>query len=173
MDCLRAAIRYGAREALGVYRRDQADLPCAKHEYFNAVEEGARFLFCATPAAVLGNGDGEVTGLRLLRTELGLADNPGPRPFLVRPGTEFELAADWVILALGFDPLPCPRAGNFGELALNARGGLAVDANQMTSLPGVFAGGDLVRGPSNVLNAVRDARAAAGRMDAYLSSGGG
>ena len=171
MDCLRAAVRYGAREAVGVYRRDQADMPCSRREYKNAVEEGARFVFCAAPVAVLGNSQRQVTGLRLIRTELGLTDAEGPRPFLLQPGTEFELEADWVITALGFDPLPCPDTGEFDGFALNDWGGLMVDAGQMTTLPGVFAGGDLVRSPSSVLNAVRDARRAAAQIHAYLSVG--
>ena len=169
MDCLRTAIRCGAREAVCVYRRDEADMPCGRHEYENAVEEGARFLFQAAPVAVLGNDQRQVTGLRLVRTELGLMDSTGPRPFLIRPGSEFELAADLIVLALGFDPLPCPHSGDFSDLAVNDWGGIVVDSNQMTSLPGVFAGGDIVRGPSLVLHAVRDARRAATQIHAYLS----
>ena len=169
MDCLRTAIRCGAREAVCVYRRDEGDMPCGRHEYENAVEEGARFVFQAVPAAVLGNDQRQVTGLRLVRTELGLMDSTGPRPFLIRPGSEFELAADLIVLALGFDPLPCPHTGDFSDLAVNDWGGIVVDSNQMTSLPGVFAGGDIVRGPSLVLHAVRDARRAAEQIHAYLS----
>jgi glutamate synthase (NADPH/NADH) small chain len=169
LDCLRAAIRYGAREAVGIYRRDAADMPCSRRDYQSAIEEGARFIFCAAPAAVLGNDQRQVTGLRLLRTELGLPEDHGPRPFLVLPGTEFELEADWVVTALGFEPLACPHSDDFSELAVNEWGGLVVDKNQMTSLPGVFAGGDIVRGPTQVLDAVRDARKAAEQIHAYLS----
>ncbi len=170
MDCLRTAIRCGAREAVCVYRRDEADMPCSRHEYQNAREEGARFIFQAAPVAVLGNGKRQVAGLQLVRTELGLMDSPGPRPFLVRPGSEFELQADLIILALGFEPLPCSHSGDFSDLAVNDWGGLIVDSNQMTSLPGVFAGGDIVRGPSLVLHAVRDARRAASQIHHYLSA---
>jgi len=170
MDCLRTAIRCGARQTVCVYRRDEADMPCSRHQYENAREEGARFIFQTAPVAVLGNDKGQVAGLRLVRTELGLMDAPGPRPFLVRPGSEFEVEADLIVLALGFDPLPCPRSGDFSDLAVNEWGGLVVDSNQMTSLPGVFAGGDIVRGPSLVLNAVRDARRAAAQIHHYLSA---
>ena len=170
MDCLRTAIRCGAREALCVYRRDEADMPCSRREYENAREEGARFLFQAAPVAVLGNEQRQVTGLRLVRTELGLTDSSGPRPFLVQPGSEFELAADLVVLALGFDPLPCPHSGDFNDLHVNDWGGIIVDSDQMTSIPGVFAGGDIVRGPSLVLHAVRDARRAAAQIHNYLSA---
>jgi glutamate synthase (NADPH/NADH) small chain len=170
MDCLRTAIRCGARETVCVYRRDEADMPCSRHEYENAREEGARFVLQAAPVAVLGNERGLVTGLRLVRTELGLMDSPGPRPFLVQAGSEFELPADLVVLALGFDPLPCPHSGDFSDLAVNEWGGIVVDSNQMTSIPGVFAGGDIVRGPSLVLHAVRDARRAAAQIHDYLSA---
>ena len=167
MDCLRAAIRYGASEAICVYRRDEADMPCGRQEYKNAVEEGARFVFCAMPVEVLANGNGQVSGLRLVRTEVGLTDI-GRRPYLVHLGTEFEIKTDWVIPALGFDPLPCPRTDERDAPALNDWGGIVVDDNQMTSIPGVFAGGDLVRGPSLMLHAVRDARKAAEQIDSYL-----
>jgi glutamate synthase (NADPH/NADH) small chain len=170
MDCLRTAIRCGAREAVGVYRRDEADMPCGRHEYKNAVEEGARFVVQAAPVAVLGNDQRQVTGLRLVRTELGLMESIGPRPFLVQAGSEFELPADLIVLALGFDPLPCPHSGDFSDLAVNDWGGIVVDGDQMTSIPGVFAGGDIVRGPSMVLHAVRDARRAAAQIHAYLAA---
>ncbi len=170
MDCLRTAIRCGAREAVCVYRRDEADMPCSHNEFENAREEGARFVFQAAPKAVLGNDRGHVTGLQLLRTELGLTESIGPRPFLVQPGSEFELQADLIVLALGFDPLPCPHSGDFSDLAVNEWGGIIVDSNQMTSIPGVFAGGDIVRGPSLVLHAVRDARRAAAQIHHYLST---
>jgi len=170
MDCLRTAIRYGAQEAVCVCRRDEADMPCSRHEYENACEEGAQFVFQAVPVAVLGNGQRQVAGLRLIRTELGLPDSEGPRPFLIQRGTEFDQPADLVVLALGFDPLPCPHSGDFSDLAVNDWGGVIVDSNQMTSIPGVFAGGDIVRGPSLVLHAVRDARRAAEQIHTYLSA---
>jgi glutamate synthase (NADPH/NADH) small chain len=119
--------------------------------------------------AVLGDGSGSVSGLRLVRTEPGPADASGRRPFVAQPGTEFDLQADWVIAALGFDPLPCPQTDDFSGLAVNDWGGIIVDGNQMTSIPGVFAGGDIVRGPCLVLHAVRDARQAAAQIHAYLS----
>jgi glutamate synthase (NADPH) small chain len=169
MDCLRTAVRYGAREALCVYRRDEGDMPASRREYENAVEEGARFVFQAAPIAVLGNDQHQVTGLRVVRTELGLMDSTGPRPFLVRSGSEFDLPADLIVLALGFEPLACPHSGDLSDLAVNDWGGIVVDSSQMTSIPGVFAGGDIVRGPSLVLHAVRDARHAAAQIHAYLS----
>jgi len=169
MDCLRAAIRYGAREAVGIYRREEAAMPCARREYENALEEGARFEFGAAPVAILADGAGRVTGLRLIRSKSGPPDEEGRRAFTVCADTEFDFPADVVVTALGFEPLPCPHSGDFSELAVNDWGGIIVDKNQMTSIPGVFAGGDIVRGPSPILLAVRDARKAAEQIHTQLS----
>lgn len=170
MDCLRAAIRYGAREAVCVYRRDQSEMPCSQQDYQCSVEEGARFVFRAAPVAVLEDGKGQVTALRVIRTEAGPMDATGRQSFGLRSGTEFVVEADWIIAALGFDTLACPRTGDLATLALNHWGGIAVDGNHMTSIPGVFAGGDLVHGPSPLLDAVRKARLAAGQIHAYLQA---
>lgn len=170
LDCLRAAIRYGAREAVGIYRRGLSDMRCSQRDYENALEEGARFVFCATPVAVLGDGSHQVNGVKVIRNQLGVAEQGQPHPFRPQPGTEYDLGADWVITALGFDASPFPSTGDSSRVALNERGGLVVDPNQMTSLPGVFAGGDLVHGPCPVLHAVRDARQAAASIHSYLST---
>jgi len=169
MDCLRTALRLGAREVVCAYRRDAASLPCIRSEYENAVEEGAKFVFLAAPVAFLGNARGEITGVRCLRTELGEAEADGEKPFRVLPGTEFEITADFVFLALGFEPTPLPEDEPFNVLAKNATGGIAVDEHQMTSIAGLFAGGDLVQGPSTVLQVVRDARCAAQGIEAFLA----
>jgi glutamate synthase (NADPH/NADH) small chain len=170
LDCLRAAIRYGAREAIGVYRRGLGDMPCSQRDYESAIEEGAKFVLCAAPVAVLGNRSDEATGLRVVRTQLGVAELGQPHPFRTQPGTEYDIQTDWVITALGFDACPFPLTGDSSPLRINDWGGLIVDADQMTSLPGVFAGGDLVHGPCPVLHAVRDARQAAAKIHAYLSA---
>lgn len=168
MDCLRTALRSGAREAICVYRRDEQNLPCVHTEYENAVEEGAGFVFLTAPTAFLGNERGEVTGIRLVRTALGAEDESGRSQFVAQPGTEFEMSADRVLLALGFEPDPLPQENPFGSMARQETGGIRVDENQMTSVPGFFAGGDLVRGPSKVLDVVRDARRAAEGIHRFL-----
>lgn len=170
MDCLRTALRLGAREVTCAYRRDAESLPCIHSEYENAVEEGARFTFLAAPIAVLGNPNGETVGIRFLRTQLGRADAGGRKSFRTLPGTEFEVTADFVFLALGFEPVPPPDEDPFTALARNNNGGIAVDGHQMTSIPGVFAGGDLVEGPGTVLEVVRDARRAAQGIEAHLAN---
>ncbi len=168
MDCLRTALRAGAQSSTCLYRRDFENMPGSRKEYANAVEEGAEFRFLSNPTEILGNAQGQVTAVRCVQMELGAADASGrrrPRPVA---GSEFTVPADIVIVAYGFDPVPI--AGEFGAIATNEWGGIVVDELQMTSLPGVFAGGDSVRGPSLVVHAVRDARRAAAGIDRYLAS---
>jgi len=170
MDCLRTAMRSGARETTCVYRRDQANLPGSRREFENSVEEGARFIWLATPAEVLGDAAGKVSGIRCLRTQLGGPDLTGRRKPSPMPGTEFDVPADVILVAFGFEPKPFPLGSDLSQIAINDQGMVIVDPRQMTNLPGVFAGGDLVRGPSLVVHAVRDARKAALEIHRYLYS---
>jgi len=170
IDCLRSAIRYGASEAVCVYRRAASEMPCGQQEYRSALEEGARFIFQAAPVAVLGNEQGWVSGLRAVRTEPRPIDLHGRQSFGMRAGTEFVVEAAWIISALGFEALACPRNGDLGMLSVNDSGRIAVDGQHMTSLPGVFAAGDLVHGASPLLHSVRVAREVARQMDAYLQA---
>ena len=168
MDCLRTALRSGAREAICVYRRDLANMPGSRKEYFNAIDEGARFMFLTNPIELLG--DGHVTGARCVRMQLGEPDAKGRRKPEAIAGSEFDIPVDVVIIAYGFDAVPIFPAGNSDKIEVNKWGGVVVEANQMTSVPGVFAGGDLVRGPDLVVRAVRDSRKAAGAIHQYLSA---
>lgn len=170
MDCLRTAIRSGARKAICIYRRDLENMPGSRREYANAVEEGARFLFLTNPSALIGNGAGLVAEVRCLRMELGEPDAKGRRKPQPIPGSEFTLPVDVVLVAYGFDAVPIFAAGNSDKIDVNEWGGVIVDANQMTSVPGIFAGGDLVRGPDLVVRAVRDSREAAAGIDKFLST---
>jgi glutamate synthase (NADPH/NADH) small chain len=169
MDCLRTALRSGAREAVCLYRRDFANMPGSRKEYANALEEGARFEFLVNPIEVVGDLSGRVCAIRCVRMELGAPDAGGRRKPRAIPGSEFTLPVDVVLVAYGFDPVPFPEGSDFRQLRTNEWAGLVVDSNQMTSLPGVFAGGDSVRGPSLVVHAVRDARRAAAAMDRYVT----
>ena len=168
MDCLRAAIRYGASRATCIYRREQVDMPCGRHEYENALEEGAEFIFQAAPVEILGTDNRDVSAIRVARTEAGSEQVNHRRPFRLLPDTNYEVRADIVIPALGFEPVPCPQSEGFQGLKLNSWGGIVVDTNQMTSLPKVFAGGDIVGGPGLILYAVRDARRAALGIASFL-----
>jgi len=170
MDCLRTAIRSGASEAVCIYRRDLENMPGSRREYANAIDEGARFLFLTNPVGLRGNDAGQVTEARCVRMELGEPDAKGRRKPRPVPGSEFAVPVDVILIAYGFDPVPIFAAGNSDNIAVNDWGSVVVDANQMTSVPGIFAGGDLVRGPDLVVRAVRDARKAAASIHNYLSS---
>jgi glutamate synthase (NADPH/NADH) small chain len=169
MDCLRTSVRCGALEATCVYRRDLANMPGSRKEYANALEEGANFIFLTNPTALEGNTEGAVARVRCVRMELGEADATGRRKPRVIPGSEFSIAADVLLVAYGFDPVPFPENSDFRRIKAKSWGGLEIDENQMTSVAGVFAGGDSTRGPSLVVHAVRDGRNAAEGIHRYLS----
>lgn len=169
MDCLRTAIRCGAAETICAYRRDLANMPGSRKEYANALEEGARFLFLTNPLALEGNAAGAVTAVRCVRMELGEPDASGRRKPRAVPGSEFSIPADLVLVAYGFDPVPFPAGSDLSRIGVNDWGATKVDENQMTNVPGVFAGGDVVRGPSLVVHAVRDGRKAAAGIHRYLT----
>jgi glutamate synthase (NADPH/NADH) small chain len=145
-------------------------MPGSRREYFNAVEEGARFMFLTNAVSLSANAAGEVCEARCVRMELGEPDAKGRRKPRPVPGSEFTLPIDVVLIAYGFDPVPIFAAGNSDKIQVNKWSGVIVDRNQMTSVPGVFAGGDLVRGPDLVVRAVRDSRKAAAGIHKYLSS---
>lgn len=170
MVCLRTALRCRAKEALCIYRRDEPDMPCAKDDYLAAREEGVRFEFRAQPIAILGDSSGQVRGVRCLRTKpLEESISRAKRPFGLVAGSEFEIEADCVVAAIGFGPVACRHDGELAELSIHDWGGLVVDGNQRTNIQGVYAGGDIVRGPCTVLEAVRDGRNAARAMDRHLA----
>jgi glutamate synthase (NADPH/NADH) small chain len=167
MDCVRTAVRQGAASVFCLYRRDRANMPGSMREVANAEEEGVKFLWLSAPEAFLG--DNRVRAVRAIRMHLGLPDASGRQSVEPIPGSSFEQKADMVIKALGFDPEDLPTA--FGEpaLALTRWGTLKVDPRtMMTSLPGVFAAGDIVRGASLVVWGIRDGRDAAERIEEWV-----
>ena len=168
MDCLRTAIRCGAADTVCAYRRDLANMPGSRKEYKNALEEGARFMFLTNPLRLEGNGAGEVVAVHCVRMELGEPDASGRRKPRPVKGSDFTLPADLLLIAYGFDPVPFPKDSDLSQLAINDWGAIKVDEQQRTNLPGVFAGGDVVRGPSLVVHAVRDGRKAAAGIDDFL-----
>jgi glutamate synthase (NADPH/NADH) small chain len=170
MDCLRSALRCGAAEAACFYRRDEANMPGSKKEYVNALEEGARFEFLTAPVALEGNANGEVAAVRCIRMELGEPDASGRRKPRAVKGSEFTMPADIVLVAYGFDPVPFPPGSDFMRVKVDDWGRVVVDAKQATSAAAVFSGGDLTRGPSLVVHAVRDGRRAAQAINQYLAS---
>jgi glutamate synthase (NADPH/NADH) small chain len=167
MDCVRTAIRQGAASVKCLYRRDKLNMPGSSREVKNAEEEGVEFVWLAAPEAFLG--DREVTGVRACRMRLGLPDASGRQSVDRVEDSEFTLEADLVIKALGFDPEALPTLWGDAALSISRWGTLKVDHRTfMTSLPGVFAAGDIVRGASLVVWAIRDGRDAARSIDQYL-----
>lgn len=173
MDCLRTAIRSGAKSTACVYRRDLENMPGSRKEYLNAVEEGARFLFLTNPIKLEGDAAGNVAKLHCVRMELGKPDASGRRKPRPVAGSEFTLTADLVLVAYGFDPKPFPPESDFASIEVNEWGGIVVDENQMTNISGVFSGGDSVRGAQLVVHAVRDGRRAADGIVTWLATKSG
>ena len=167
MDCVRTAVRQGAASVKCLYRRDRANMPGSIREVKNAEEEGVEFVWLSAPEAFLG--DTSVTGVRAARMRLGLPDASGRQSVEPVEGSHFTIPADLVIKALGFDPEDLPAAFSEPALTVSRWGTLKVGHTSfMTSLPGVFAAGDIVRGASLVVWAIRDGRDAAAAMHTWM-----
>ncbi|TZG27206.1 NAD(P)-dependent oxidoreductase [Sphingomonas montanisoli] len=167
MDCVRTAIRQGATSVKCLYRRDKANMPGSQRETKNAEEEGVEFVWLSAPEAF--DGTDAVSGVRAIKMRLGAPDASGRRAPEPDPGSEFRLDADLVIKALGFDPEELPHMFGAPDLSVTRWGTLRVDHKTMqTSVEGVFAAGDIVRGASLVVWAIRDGRDVADRMHAFL-----
>ncbi len=169
MDCVRTAVRQGARSVKCLYRRDRQNMPGSRREVAHAEEEGVEFVWLSAPEAFLGNG--RVEGVRALRMHLGIPDATGRHTPQVIEGSNYTLAADMVITALGFDPEDLPSLFDTGELILTRWGTIKIDFRTMvTSMDGVFAAGDIVRGASLVVWAIRDGRDAAEEIHKYITA---
>ncbi|ALJ37908.1 NAD(P)-dependent oxidoreductase [Azospirillum brasilense] len=169
MDCVRTAIRQGATSVKCLYRRDRKNMPGSQREVAHAEEEGVEFIWQAAPEGF--TGDTVVTGVRAVRIHLGVADATGRQTPQVIEGSEFTVQADLVIKALGFEPEDLPNAFDEPELKVTRWGTLLVDhRTKMTNMDGVFAAGDIVRGASLVVWAIRDGRDAAEGIHAYAKA---
>ena len=167
MDSARTAKRLGAGESTIVYRRTRQEMPARAEEVHHAEQEGIRFEMLAAPVEVLGNPQRWVAGLRCIRMQLGAPDASGRRSPTPIAGSEFVLDCDIVVVAVGARANPLLTA-TCPDLKLNRQGNIEVDANGMTNLPGVFAGGDIVRGAATVILAMGDGKRTARAIDAYL-----
>jgi glutamate synthase (NADPH/NADH) small chain len=167
MDSARTAKRLGAESSIIVYRRTRKEMPARAEEIHHAEEEGLQFEFLVAPVEVLGNEKKWVTGLKCVRMRLGEPDASGRARPVVISGSEFVLPCDVVVVAVGTRANPLLTA-TCPDLKLNKWGNIVVDDKSMTSIPGVFAGGDIVRGAATVILAMGDGKRAAKAMDDYL-----
>ena len=168
MDAARTALRLGAEVTI-VYRRTEKELPARAEEVHHALEEGIVFRMLTNPVEVLGDEKGWVRALRCIRMELGEPDASGRRSPVPVAGSEFELPADEVIMALGTSPNPLIASTTKG-LETERHGCIVADADGATTRPGVFAGGDAVTGAATVILAMGAGRRAAAAIDAYVKS---
>lgn len=171
MDSVRTAKRLGANQATIVYRRSKKEMPARIEEIHHAEEEGIRFEFLSAPVEVLGSPEGWVTDVNCIRMELGEPDASGRRRPVPVIGSEFTISCDTVVVAVGTRANPLLTA-TCPDLKLNRWGNIEVDEQGMTSLPGVFAGGDIVRGAATVILAMGDGKRAAQAIDRFLARTG-
>jgi glutamate synthase (NADPH/NADH) small chain len=168
MDCVRTAMRQGARSVKCLYRRDRRNMPGSQREVMHAEEEGVDFVWLAAPQGF--GGTDVVASVHAHRIHLGVGDATGRQTPQIVDGSQFTLAADLVILALGFDPEDVPTLFDEPDLKVDRWGTIKADeATLVTSIDGVFAAGDIVRGASLVVWAVRDGRVAAEAIGRHLA----
>ena len=169
MDCVRTAMRQGAKSVSCLYRRDRDNMPGSLREVANAEEEGVIFEWLTLPKAFFGHSD--IEGVRIARMHLGLPDASGRKMPEEIKGAEFALPADLVVMALGFDPEDLCGQWQVPELGVTRWGTVKVGPGKLsTNIDGVFAAGDIVRGASLVVWAIRDGRDAAVSIHDYLNS---
>ncbi len=168
MDAVRTAKRLGAAEATIVYRRSADELPARKEEVHHAIDEGVVFNFLTAPTEVLADENRWVTGIKCIKMELGEPDKSGRRRPIKIEGSEFTIDCDLVVVAIGTKANPL-LTGSAPELTVNEYGYLMADEYGMTSMPGVFAGGDIVRGAATVILAMGDGKRSAFAIDSWLN----
>ena len=169
MDCVRTSVRQKAKSVKCLYRRDKKNMPGSAREVANAEEEGVEFVWLSSPKEFKGTN--KIEKLVVDRIQLGEPDESGRKKPEIKQGSEFEIKADMVIKALGFDPEELPYLFDAKELQVTKWGTIKTDFDTMeTNLDGVFAAGDIVRGASLVVWAIKDGRDAATAMKNYLEN---
>ena len=167
MDCVRTSVRQKAKSVKCLYRRDRENMPGSAREVGNAIEEGVEFVWLTSPKKFIGNT--KVEAVEVNKMKLGDPDSSGRRRPEIQVGSEYKVKADLVIKSLGFDPEDLPKLFNAKELAISQWGTIKIDLKTMqTNLDGVFAAGDIVRGASLVVWAIRDGRDAATQIEKFL-----
>lgn len=167
MDAARTAKRLGAEKVVVVYRRSEAEMPARKEEIAHAKAEGIELHMLNNPVRILGNEDGWVTGIECIRTELGEPDASGRRRPVEIEGSNHVYDVDMVVMAIGQGPNPLLKHTT-PDLVTNKKGLITVDENEETSIPGVFAGGDIVTGAATVISAMGAGKKAAVEIDQYI-----
>tara|TARA_X000000368_G_C23045904_1_gene719111 strand:- start:1068 stop:2552 length:1485 start_codon:yes stop_codon:yes gene_type:complete len=167
MDCVRTAVRQNAKSVKCLYRRDRENMPGSAREVYNAEEEGIQFMWLSNPKEFIGTS--QISSVLVEKMKLGKPDSSGRKKPEPIPNSEFKLKADMVIKALGFDPEDLPKLFNFQDLSISRWGTIKISLKTMeTNLSGVFAAGDIVRGASLVVWAIRDGRDVAESIKKYL-----
>ena len=169
MDCVRTAVRQNAKSVKCLYRRDKKNMPGSAREVSNAEEEGVEFIWLSSPKEF--NGNGKIENLIVDRIELGKPDESGRSKPEIKENSQFNLKADMVIKALGFDPENLPKLFGSENLQVSRWGTIKTNFDTMeTNLTGVFAAGDIVRGASLVVWAIKDGRDAALNIRKFLET---
>ena len=169
MDCLRTSVRQNAKSVKCLYRRDRENMPGSAREVGNAEEEGVEFIWLTSPKEFKGTN--KIESVVVNKMKLGEPDDSGRRKPVIEENSDFEIKADLVIKALGFDPEDLPKLFNEEKLQVSRWGTIKADFDTMeTSIEGVFAAGDIVRGASLVVWGIKDGRDAATSIDNYLQS---
>ena len=167
MDCVRTSIRQKAKSVKCLYRRDRENMPGSAREVGNAIEEGVDFVWLTSPKSFIG--ETKVSAVEVNKMKLGDPDSSGRRRPEIEKGSNYNIPADLVIKSLGFDPEDLPTLFNSPELVISKWGTIKIDLKTMqTNIDGVFAAGDIVRGASLVVWAIRDGRDAASQIEKYL-----
>ena len=169
MDCVRTSIRQNANSVKCLYRRDKENMPGSAREVANAEEEGVEFIWLSSPKEFIGSK--KVEEILIDKMKLGEPDDTGRRKPVKKENSEFKIKSDIVIKALGFDPEDIPKLFDEEKLKVSKWGTIKIDFDSMeTSIPGVFAAGDIVRGASLVVWAIKDGRDAAKSITNYLQN---
>ena len=169
MDCVRTSVRQKAKSVKCLYRRDRENMPGSAREVGNAIEEGVEFVWLTNPKSFIGST--KVEAVEVNKMKLGESDSSGRRRPEIEKGSEYKISADLVIKSLGFDPENLPKLFNAEELVISQWGTIKINLKTMqTNLDGIFAAGDIVRGASLVVWAIRDGRDAALQIAKYLQS---
>jgi len=167
MDCVRTAVRQNAKSVKCLYRRDRENMPGSAREVYNAEEEGVEFIWLSNSKKFIGTS--QISSVLVERMKLGKADSSGRKKPEPIPNSEFEMKSDMVIKALGFDPEDLPKLFNSPDLSISQLGTIKINLKTMeTNLSGIFAAGDIVRGASLVVWAIRDGREASASIQKYL-----